>query len=196
MHKRLSVRLWRSIDAAIAAAFAARPRKPGAAWRVYVLEPAPALRFVGVRRHERAGGGFVFTLGASRGALPDMYDVPLASVPPTWTGEWLHLEAGALGAAACQVDVDLDWQTPSAPLVAAAVAHPDAAWLFPQLGIEGARNHHLLSWEILETLGVAVPDEEFEPVATRFEARMREFVLAQLQPAVARLRALSPGMGQ
>jgi hypothetical protein len=185
MKKELAARLWLEIDRELSA-LDARPRARGNGRRVYACTRGGHALFVVVRRGEVAGGSFIFEF--ARTQAPGADDHADAALPPSAGA--LFVSGDALGLAGAQVNVDLAWQAPSAPLVQAAMAHPDAAWLFPQLGVDAERGHHQLSYEILETLGVAIPPEEYEPVAARFAERLRVFA-AQLPAALERLAAVS-----
>ncbi|MGH8030512.1 MAG: hypothetical protein ACREO3_11330 [Arenimonas sp.] len=190
MHKGLVRRLWGEVDAAMARSFGARPVKAGSGWRVYRQVGDIPQVFACVRRHDVAGGGFVFTFGLSRAGFPRLEDDPLKAVPSAWSGDCLYVSAHALGLDTDQVNVDLDWQTPSAALVQAGASHPDAEALYATLGIHDPGKHHLLSHGILEALGVVIPDAEFEPMAARFSVRLQAFADIVLAPASERLAAL------
>ncbi len=194
MHKPLKLRLWRIVDDAMSNALAARPQMQSGVWRIYTWSVGAPTPFIGVRHYEVAGGGFEFCYGVSFKSYPNQYTTPLETLPSTIVDGHFVASAAALGLPTSQVDVDLDWQTPSASLINSATVRAEARDTFDTLGVTETENHHLLSYGILEALGVTIAESEYNSVVSRFSERLSSFVDSELSRGAPRIQELAKSL--
>jgi len=191
MHKTLKKILWRRVDRAFESRFLFKPRKRGANWRLYTAGKADDMVFVTVEYFDTAGGKFSVCGGASRGGLPEKEDVPAKRYVEPPLGGYTLVSAQSFGLPAALIEVELAWQTPSRSLIEAAFRHSDAKLLLAQLGVTLQERHHLLSYGILESVGLEIPEREFDQVERAFQLALERTLTTSVDPMIARLRQLA-----
>lgn len=192
VYKLLKNRLWRLIDSSFAQRFELRPRRRGSVYRIYSTGSKNSV-FVTAAYGETAGGHFSFNAGLSLGTFPAQVDTAEDIVTVPLPGRHIYVRSEACDLPPSHFWVELDWQTPSQNLVEEALRSPTAQPILGQLGVTRDERHHLLSYGIIESLGLKIPDSEFEAVCLKCQSELDHVIRLSIQPLVHHLQGLSGG---
>jgi hypothetical protein len=180
MFKRLKEKLWLAVDVEVAARFNLKPQKRGATWRLYRRNGSQT--FATVEYLDTAGGKFTFAAGCSRGNWPTQADTPQPSPGDSTSRGFSLVNSDAYGLRSARVDVELDWQIPSGDLIGRALASSDASPILAQLEVATERNHEVLSYGILDSLGIKIPDDELDVVVRKFTGVLNRVLSESVGP--------------
>ena len=189
MHKLLRTRLWAATGGILSQSLELSSSDKSLKWRLFRCGSKPRL-FVVVELHDFAGGGFNFFPGISHGKFPKAADIPQSqsdAVIEQRGYAYLGDVRTAGLAAYCGVSVEMEWLTPSAELVRAALETADGAELLNGLGVTATTNHHMLSHGILEALGIEISDADFDLVVANFSAALERIANGDLRDALRKL---------
>jgi hypothetical protein len=123
------------------------------------------------------------------GAVPDAGTIYSAALSCPGPGTACLVDAALLEPACGPLPVALDWQTPPRDRVAEALRIDEARPVLEALGVTADERHHMLSLDILETLGVTIRPEDFHPVVERFRPLLLEAIRGPVAIAVEVLMA-------
>lgn len=183
MHKKLKLRLWSEIEGSLRDRLGLIPRKRASNWRVFTRSEVRPCAFVTAEYSDVAGGRFFFYFGATDGALPKATDAPHREFKSPDRDGLSMVRADVLGFPHALIYVDLDWQTPSNALVRNALALETARPVLHALGVTGDSGHHLLSHEVIEAMGIDVPDTEFDRATSNFRRAFDQLLSNSIVPA-------------
>ncbi len=183
MHRKLKLRLWSEIEASLRDQLWLVPRKRTSNWRVFNRSEVRPCAFVTAEYSDVAGGRFFFYFGVSDGALPKVTDVPQLEFNAPRRDGFSMVKADVLGFPHALIYVDLEWQTPSNALVRNTLDLESARPVLKGLGVTGDTGHHLLSYEVIEAMGIDVPETEFDGACLNFRMAFDQLLSKSIVPA-------------
>lgn len=195
MYPALKKALWGEVDAAIAAAWNARPSGKAVRSRAYALAKGRVAPYLVVEFNDFAGGRFSFLAALGNGAAPradTIYSAELACPEP---GAVCLVDAALLEPACGTLSVPLDWLVPPRERVVEALQLDEARPVLEALGVTADERHHMLSLEILEALGVPIHADDYRPVVEHFRPLLAEAMQGPVARAVAKLIARASDCG-
>jgi hypothetical protein len=189
VYKLLKNKLWHRIDSSFAHRLELRPQRRGSDYCIYNARTKNSV-FVTATYGETAGGHFSFNAGLSFGTFPTEVDAAEDGVTEPLPGSHVYVRGETCGLPPAHFWVELDWQTPSKNLVEEALRSPTAKPILAQLGVTRDERHHMLSYGIIESLGLKIPDSEFEPACLKFQSQLDQVLRLSIQPLINRLLGL------
>ena len=169
--------LWNEVDAAIEASLGLEPIRKGKSSRVFQLADLRVRPFLVIEFQDFAGGRFSFLGALGSSATPNGRTPYSAKLRCPGQGEVCLVGGEELEGSCGPVAVDPDWQTPPKELIRDALKLESAQAVLMGLGVTESQRHHLLSFEILDALGIQVSEHHFAPVVDKFRPKLDPVLL-------------------